>query len=1114
MGLLVPRYGALDYVGWETNAAAATMALDKAREMQLLPGYNLSVTWRNGACNAGRALGMAVDMITNDNINTIIGPACSAAAIVVSHLATFWNFPVFSHASSDPELADKTTFQTLVRVMPPYSKMGKAFVEVFRYFNWTVGAMMSVDYSGQYSFESYAHRSIQGEFRKANIMLSDDVKVPSNISSDEINAHLERFQKRARIIILLLFPGEVKHILYHASRLGMTNGEYVFLTTFGMLPDENMVRPWLDLITPGQDEENKGLLFEKRLFESLLQITVSAVKNEESDRFREQVAIKMMDEPWNFNKTYLNGLKGSMYSLYLYDTVLVYLMTVNKTIQRGGSLSDGRLMFENAKEIEFDGKSGRVKLDKDAEREPDFWIWQLVPSQNDFTHFGTIDMDKPIKQRFHVEAEPFWKTKDRRPPLGIPVCGFYNQYCEVDNSLSDGALIGIILGVVVCFSLVLGLVILMFLRKRKHDHEKMLDMWKIRPDEIMTIKPKSKGSSGYNSVGSTNTHFSGTHAPSLGSGLLAGSWNNQIGIYKGYTVHLKSIKVDGAVLSLNKTDYEEMKIMKECNHENINPFFGICMDAKNSCSIVTLFCPKRSLEDIINNSDVKLDFLFKHSFLVDLIEGIHYLHCTKLASHGSLKSSNCLIDGRWQLKISDYGLHDLHLACKTAQGEDSEYYAKLWTAPELLRMTEPPKQGTPKGDCYSFAIILHELLFRESPYSTLELSPKDIVKRIARAENPPFRPTVPKGDELDATLMDLMYDCWQENPEFRPTCAEVKKIIISTNKGRKVNIVDRMLIKMEAYANNLEEIVDQRTQELVDEKKKTDALLYNMLPPVIAESLKLGRHVAPEMVENSTVFFSDIVGFTLLAAKSSPLEIVVFLNDLYTMFDEIIGKYDVYKVETIGDAYMVVSGVPVRNGDKHITEIADMSLDIMSSVMTFKIAHFPEKSLQARVGINTGPCAAGVVGHTMPRYCLFGDTINTASRMESTGLACKIQLSPNAYGALIQHRGYKTVERGVVEIKGKGKVITHWLEGRDDFSRPLPKPTDDTHSNCSNLQNTSNISLDIRDSMANTTFDSEPPRNKTNTTPDSDKLNNLNNILFHNNEDRSENSNKLNENIM
>ncbi|XP_038586894.1 atrial natriuretic peptide receptor 1-like [Micropterus salmoides] len=165
----------------------------------------------------------------------------------------------------------------------------------------------------------------------------------------------------------------------------------------------------------------------------------------------------------------------------------------------------------------------------------------------------------------------------------------------------------------------------------------------------------------------------------------------------------------------------------------------------------------------------------------------------------------------------------------------------------------------------------------------------------------------------------------------------------------------------------------------------------------------------------------DIVGFTQLSSSSTPYQVVDLLNKLYTTFDDIIDNYDVYKVETIGDAYMVVSGVPKENGILHASEIASMALDLVGVCRTFRIPHKPNTQLQIRAGIHSGPVVAGVVGTKMPRYCLFGDTVNTASRMESTSLALKIQCSSSVFYLLEEIGGYVLRERGHGDLLVGGK---------------------------------------------------------------------------------------------
>ncbi|GFT76685.1 atrial natriuretic peptide receptor 1 [Nephila pilipes] len=320
----------------------------------------------------------------------------------------------------------------------------------------------------------------------------------------------------------------------------------------------------------------------------------------------------------------------------------------------------------------------------------------------------------------------------------------------------------------------------------------------------------------------------------------------------------------------------------------------------------------------------------------------------------------------------------------------------------------------------------------------------EIVDNVKNSQKNPFRPHLEK-DACDEEVIHMIKKCWTEDPTERPDFQALKSIIRRLNKDNDSgNILDNLLSRMEQYANNLEALVEERTADYLEEKRKAEDLLYQLLPKSVASQLIRGESVTAEAFDSVTIYFSDIVGFTEMSAESTPMEVVDLLNDLYTCFDSIIENFDVYKVETIGDAYMVVSGLPVRNSNLHAREIARMSLALLNTVKSFTIRHRPHEKLKLRIGLHTGPCAAGVVGLKMPRYCLFGDTVNTASRMESTGSPLRIHLSTKTKEVLETFKTFLLECRGDIEIKGKGKMTTYWLIGEQQHHASIaPDPKKD-----------------------------------------------------------------------
>uniref|UniRef100_A0A672PM79 Guanylate cyclase n=1 Tax=Sinocyclocheilus grahami TaxID=75366 RepID=A0A672PM79_SINGR len=481
--------------------------------------------------------------------------------------------------------------------------------------------------------------------------------------------------------------------------------------------------------------------------------------------------------------------------------------------------------------------------------------------------------------------------------------------------------------------------------------------------------------------------------------------------------------------------------LRDMRHENLNLFLGLFLDT-GIFGVVMEHCTRGSLEDLLNNEEMRLDWMFKSSLLLDLIRAMKYLHNRGII-HGRLKSRNCVVDGRFVLKVTDYGLNEI-INSQNIILEDTKPEDKFWTAPEILRNPKLKKKGTYPADIYSFAIIMQEVISRCAPFGMLDMPPEEIIDKVC-SPPPLCRPTV-SVDEAPLEVIQIMKQAWSEEPDKRPTFKEIFRQFKNVNKGKKTNIIDSMLRMLEQYSSNLEDLIRERTEELEVERQKTDALLAQMLPKSVALALKTGKPVKPEHFSDVTLYFSDIVGFTTISALSEPIEVVDLLNDLYTHFDGIIAIHDVYKVETIGDAYMVASGVPNRNGNRHAAEMANMSLDILHCIGTFKMTHMPDVKVKIRIGLHSGPVVAGVVGLKMPRYCLFGDTVNTASRMESTGLPYRIHVNQSTVDVLNSLKlGYKIDSRGRTELKGKGVEETFWLVGRDGYNKPLPVPL--TYSN-------------------------------------------------------------------
>uniref|UniRef100_A0A9J2PT80 guanylate cyclase n=3 Tax=Ascaris TaxID=6251 RepID=A0A9J2PT80_ASCLU len=731
-----------------------------------------------------------------------------------------------------------------------------------------------------------------------------------------------------------------------------------------------------------------------------------------------------------FNCTECNEEKASIQARLLYDAIYLYGVALNKTLEKNFTAYRNGRLIKKYTDTTFEGMTGIVQM-KNGRRQPFYFVTSRDENGEEITR-ATISVNGAnavYYPNYSQEATIWWMHGGVRP-LDIPICGFTGNECPLTWASLYLAYI-IIAIIVLLILLIIAIAFIVYsLRSRAKQRKRQRMIWNIPYSTLRKLETTKDTRQSNPSLESEPTLTSISHKQdSVLERALAGS-DYTLYYHAGGPLFAKKHNVRPI---LDQKDFAEMCQMNDFVHDNINRFIGLCVDAP-ICMSLWKYCSRGTLKSVINRGNITMDAFFVFSLMRDIIAGIDAIQRSFLQQHGRLTSKCCLINDRWQIKISDFGLR----AVRMSEGRSKNDL--LWVAPELMRNED--SIGTKEGDIYSFAIISSEIITQRSAWDIENRSEniEELLYLIRRGGSIPIRPSLSSEiADINPNVIHLIKDCWHENPAERPNAQTLQNLLRSMNSNSNGNLMDHIFNMLEKYAATLEKEVDQRTKELIEEKKKSDVLLARMLPPQVAEKLRMGQTVEPESYESVTILFCDVVSFTKLAAKCTPLQVVNLLNDLYTTFDAIIDEHDVYKVETIGDSYLCVSGLPYRNGNNHGREIANMALVLIEKLKQFRVPHLPDERVDIRIGIHTGPCVAAVVGLTMPRYCLFGDTVNTASRMESNGKPGRVHLSAEANKLITEVLGgFRTEKRGEMIIKGKGVMETFWLLGVADSSDESP----------------------------------------------------------------------------
>uniref|UniRef100_A0A671QW21 Guanylate cyclase n=1 Tax=Sinocyclocheilus anshuiensis TaxID=1608454 RepID=A0A671QW21_9TELE len=1008
LAVILPLHNTEYPWAWPRVGPALHWALDKVNsDPNLLPGYHLQLVFnssenKEGVCSDSVAPLVAVDLKFSYNPWAFIGPGCDYSSSPVARFTTHWEVPMITGGA---RALGFNLYSSITNIGPTHKKLGEFVVRMHRHFGWHKHAMLM--FSDNKNDDRPCYFAVEGPYtqmRDDNIT-ADDMVFNEDDEPIRYEVLLRDISQKARVVYVCCKWETFCKLMVEFLRLGLPQEEYAFffIDLFGYSLQSHPAKPW----ARGDADDNVA----KEAFKVSLMHMPIKKKN-----------LSCGCQTFTYVICALPLFQMNLISGSFHDGVMLYSHALNESLDRSGVRPPGDVINKRMWNRTYHGVTGLVQLDENGDREIDFALWDMTDTATGVYQIVSVYNGSQKRMIPEPGMKVYWLKGS--PPPDIPLCGFKNDNPACLASDCIPSLIVPLIYPLLSFSLGLFLCpSLGGVRKLKLENELTAQLWRVHWEDIQWSNMEKVLRRACSKL---TMSLRGSNYGSL----LTMEGNFQIyaktGYYKGNITAIKY--VDKKRIELTRRVLFELKHMRDVQNEHLTRFIGACIDPPNIC-ILTEYCPRGSLQDLMESEGITLDWMFRYSLINDIVKGMVFLHNSVIVSHGNLKSSNCVVDSRFVLKIADYGLGSFR---KENSLEDMHalYARKLWTAPELLRADNPPVCGTQKGDVYSFGIILQELALLKGVFY-LEgpcLSPKEIIERVAEGRWPYLRPVLCPQSHSDE-LGQLMQRCWSEDVNERPDFNQIKVLLRKNNRGYGSNILDNLLSRMEQYANNLEELVEERTQAYHEEKRKAEALLYQILPHSVAEQLKRGEMVQAEAFDSVTIYFSDIVGFTALSAESTPMQVVTLLNDLYTCFDAIIDNFDVYKVETIGDAYMVVSGLPVRNGKLHTREIARMSLALLEAVHSFQIRHRPNQQLRLRIGIHSGPVCAGVVGLKMPRYCLFGDTVNTASRMESSGEALKIHVSEATRAVLQEFNCFQLELRGDVEMKGKGRMRTYWLLG-------------------------------------------------------------------------------------
>ncbi|KAH7718588.1 Protein GCY-9 protein [Aphelenchoides avenae] len=889
------------------------MCAQDLKERNILPrDVTLEVTTME-SCNRFSGVEFAAYLHYLKNASVYFGPGCNNEMLIIGRLVSRWNVPIVAHLSGDDALADRTVFDTLGSVaLTSATEMARATMTFLKLYGWKqVGLVRPT-----VNFDRLSFFSLKNLLKDNHIDVNIEVELDPFMTADEIVAtgKLKQLKNRARIIVVEMGMDlhSSRAFMVAASRSDMKTSDYVY------------VLPWLAHMHDHYPWEANNI--DKREVKAAYDDAIVITAHGYDGKFIQEFEARFSQ---------VTGVISSHYAtlsfMALYDALFLYGLAVRDAYEETRNIEvylDGAAIWKKMTSRQFMGATGQVLINNKAVRVPSYATYMVVNGTvrivveltarlNDKAKCAALE-NECSEHVAHEVMPHYWRSSDGLMPPDIPKCGFDGNLCNYTPFIVVAAVLGFL-----AITTPLGYFVY------KKEKERMLyDMtWRVPREQVrlLTVSATTKSQTSY------GKSLSGASVADIFSSEADARLSAKQAIANGVRCAYKRY-IQTRNISFPKADLSNLKELKLIECENLNKFYGICFNQQNEFIVLWQLCQRGSLEDVMFNDELKISRNFQVSFAKDVVKGVYFLHNSPIRYHGYLCLQNCVVDSNWTVKLTNFVTEEVvsdklrHNELKheslvhekkkrkskkrkqdgkdkdklvddddsgTDDTVDNDVFDKKTTkkyiqqAPEIIREIVSTKHlptGSQPADMYALGMILYQILFKLEPFYERHVSHKKLLEMIALSgsgNEQIIRPSFPKQTNLNADenynlqLLSAIEACWLELPEMRPNIKRVRTLVNGNLRSvGSGSLVDQMIKMMEQYVANLEQLVKERTQMLEDAQQQADRLLKNMLPPTIAESLKHGKPVVPQLYEYATVLFSDIRGFTRISSSSTPLQIV------------------------------------------------------------------------------------------------------------------------------------------------------------------------------------------------------------------------------------------------